>query len=118
MAIPSKHILLVSCQNLTYAIPQLLITLRGRARVLPAHAFRLGRLGALCNVLSPSFVFALAIFVALPPQLPVSMANANYTPVVLVGLLGVILGMWFSRVGKGFEGPRIDWEALGEGKSV
>lgn len=100
-------------------MPQLLILLRGRAHVLPrSRPFDLGRLGLACNLLSPLLVIAMSIFNCLPPQLPVTSRNANYTPVVLIGLFCAILGVWFSSVGQGFEGPRIDWEVLGNMKNI
>ncbi|MCJ1261050.1 hypothetical protein MMC22_000914 [Lobaria immixta] len=103
--------------NITYAVPQILILLRGRANVLPrSRPFDLGRLGHACNLLSPLLVIIMSAFNCLPPHLPVTSRNANYTPVVLVGLFGAILAVWFSPVGQGFEGPRIDWEVLGDVK--
>lgn len=90
----------------------MLIILRGRSHVLPPHAFSLGRLGYVCNALSPILVAVVAVFVCLPPELPVTARSANYAPVVLLLFFVGILALWFSRVGKEFEGPKIDWAAL------
>ncbi|MCJ1279557.1 hypothetical protein MMC21_007381 [Puttea exsequens] len=97
--------------SITYAVPQGIIATRGRATALPRRAFNLGPAGYICNVLAPLLVTVLGTFICFPPQRPVSVANMNYTPVILVGLFAVILGFW-GTVGRRFEGPRIDWEGL------
>lgn len=56
----------------------------------------------------------IGVFICFPPQLPVTVANMNYTSVILVGLFAVILAFWFST-GRRFMGPKIDWEGLGLG---
>ncbi|KAA6414172.1 MAG: choline transporter [Lasallia pustulata] len=99
--------------NITYAIPQAILLLRGRSKSLPAHRpFHLGRLGYVCNALTPLLVTVIVVFICFPPQLPVTVGNMNYTPVILVGLFGVILAFWFTT-GRRFMGPKIDWELLG-----
>ena len=97
--------------NLTYAIPQALIAIRGRKNVLPDHPFDLGSIGYSCNFLSPILVAVVGVLVCFPPELPVTHSNINYTPVVLVALSFVILGFWFT-MGHQFEGPKIDWDEL------
>ena len=97
--------------NVTYAIPQALIAVRGRKNVLPEHTFDLGWLGYICNYVSPILVLTVSILICFPPQLPVTQQNINYTPVVFVGLSSAILGYWFTA-GHQFEGPKIDWEVL------
>lgn len=85
--------------------------MRGRKKSLPPRAFDLGFVGLVCNILAPLLVTVFGIFICFPPQLPVTAANMNYTPVILVGLFAVILGLWAMR-GKKFIGPKIDWDAL------
>ena len=97
--------------NITCAIPQALVAARGRKNVLPEHAFDLGWVGYVCNYLSPLLVFVVGILVCLPPELPVTQQNINYTPVVLVSLSLTVLGYWF-MAGREFEGPKIDWDVL------
>ena len=97
--------------NITYAIPQGLIAIRGREKVLPEHPFDLGRMGYACNFLSPILVTVVGVLICFPPELPVTHQNINYTPVVLVALSLVILGFWFT-IGHKFEGPKIDWDVL------
>ena len=101
--------------NITYAIPQGLVAMRGRMNVLPDHPFDLGRMGYVCNFLSPILVTVVGVFICFPPELPVTRQNINYTPMVLVGLSFVILGFWFTT-GRRFEGPKIDWDVLKNAK--
>ncbi|KAI4235165.1 MAG: hypothetical protein LQ349_003345 [Xanthoria aureola] len=97
--------------NITYAVPQGILFTRGRAKSLPARALNLGAVGYTCNILAPLLVTVIGTFICFPPQLPVTVSNMNYTPVILVGLFGVILGLWYTRGAK-FTGPKIDWELL------
>lgn len=94
---------------MTYTIPQALIAFRGRNKVLPKRPFNLGRFGYLCNFLSPILVLFITVFICLPPELPVTTLNINYTPVVFVGLFLLLLGLWFVNGGK-FRGPKLNWE--------
>ncbi|KAL8735112.1 MAG: hypothetical protein Q9166_000988 [cf. Caloplaca sp. 2 TL-2023] len=97
--------------NITYAVPQGILFTRGRAKSLPARAFNLGAVGYVCNFLAPVLVTVIGTFICFPPQLPVTVSNMNYTPVILVGLFIIILGFWYTR-GRKFVGPKIDWELL------
>ena len=97
--------------NITYAIPQGLIAMRGRKNVLPDHPFDLGITGFVCNYLSPILVTMVGVLICFLPELPVTHQNINYTPVVLVALSLVILGFWFT-MGHKFQGPKIDWDVL------
>ena len=99
-------------QNITYAIPQAIVAIRGRANVLPNRPFNLGRLGYICNVFAPFFCTVLAVLVCFPPGLPAKVGTMNYTSVVLVGLFLVIVAFWFGMGKKNFRGPNIDWEML------
>ncbi|KAL8688095.1 MAG: hypothetical protein Q9224_004974 [Gallowayella concinna] len=112
LSIPSS-LLKLSLLNITYAIPQGILITRGRSLALPSsRPFNLGKAGYICNFLAPILVTIIATFICFPPQLPVTVSNMNYTPVILVGLFGVIIGLWYTR-GKRFTGPKIDWEGLG-----
>ena len=97
--------------NITYAVPQALIAIRGRKNILPNHPFDLGSIGYACNFLSPILVTVVGVLICFPPELPVTRLNINYTPVVLVALSLVILGLWFT-MGHKFQGPKIDWDVL------
>ena len=97
--------------NITYAVPQGLVAMRGRKNVLPDHPFDLGILGYICNFLSPILIIVVGVLVCFPPELPVTHQNINYNPIVLVALSLVILAFWFT-MGHQFQGPRIDWDVL------
>jgi choline transport protein len=97
--------------NLSYAIPQAIIAIRGRSTCLPNRPLNLKFCGYLCNVFAPLWVTLMTILVCFPPGLPVSVGSMNYTAPILIGLFLVILAFWFS-IGKAFEGPAIDWELL------
>ncbi|KAL8826462.1 MAG: hypothetical protein Q9170_007395 [Blastenia crenularia] len=88
-----------------------ILAMRGRQKCLPARPFDLGRIGLFCNIIAPLLVTVFGTFICFPPQLPVTVSNMNYTPVILVGLFGIIVGLWFTQ-GKKFAGPKIDWELL------
>ena len=101
--------------NLSYCVPQLIVAIRGRRMVLPEHAFDLGYLGYVCNYSSPVFVAVLCVLICFPPELPVTVYNANYTPLVLVVCYASMLLAW-RFLGKNFKGPKIDWEVLKNAK--
>ncbi|KAL4939267.1 hypothetical protein BDV06DRAFT_225179 [Aspergillus oleicola] len=109
--------------NITYAVPQgILLSNRfksvlskGRSvkNVLPrARYLNLGPVGMFCNLFSVLWIVVLGVFVCLPPQRPVSVGNANYTPAVVVGIFGVIVLFWLLSGRRMFTGPRVDWEGL------
>ena len=102
---------MLQTQSITYAVPQGIIATRGRKTSLPARAFDIGSAGYLCNYLAPLLVAVIGTFICFSPQLPVTTANVNYTPVILVGLFVIIMFLWFTR-GKKFTGPKVDWERL------
>ena len=97
--------------NISYSIPQVIVTLRGRKNVLPDHAYDLGWLGFACNCLSPMFVVALSVLICFPSELPVTSTNINYIPAVMIGICTAIVAGWFMIRGR-FEGPGIEWELL------
>lgn len=98
--------------NISYAIPQAIVAIRGRKKCLPTRLLDLGFWGCLCNIFSPLWITLMGAFVCFPPNLPVSVSSMNYSAPVLVGLFVVILGFWFSSSGRAFKGPDIDWELL------
>ncbi|KAL4742094.1 amino acid permease-domain-containing protein [Aspergillus similis] len=112
--------------NITYAVPQGILLLR-RARsllsstskmntnmsILPPRYLNLGPLiGSFCNAFSILWIIVLGIFVCFPPEIPVDLASANYTPAVVVGIFGLIVLFWGLGGKKMFEGPRVEWEGL------
>jgi choline transport protein len=87
--------------------------------ILPPRYLSLGPLlGSLCNAFSILWIIVLGVFVCLPPEIPVNLASANYTPAVAVGIFGLILLFWGLGGRKMFEGPQVDWEGLELGLRV
>ncbi|KAK4499995.1 hypothetical protein PRZ48_008181 [Zasmidium cellare] len=100
--------------NLSYAIPQGILLVRGRKRMLPTRYLSLGWFGAWCNVFAVVWTAILTVIICFPPSLPVSVEAMNYTSVVLVGMVLIVLGLWVGVGRKKFQGPRISWEMLEE----
>lgn len=97
--------------NLSYAIPILILLLRGRATLLqyqtPETPFKLGRWGYLCNIVSVVFVFVTNVFFCFPAALPVGTANMNYVSAV-IGIFVLLLSVYWGVYGKRFQGPKLD----------
>ncbi|KAL4889819.1 amino acid/polyamine transporter I [Aspergillus ambiguus] len=98
--------------NITYAVPQGILLLRGR-EALPKRYLNLGRVGYPCNVFSVLWTTALVVLICLPPKIPVTLQSMNYICVVLAGVFLVINGLWLFIGRERFEGPHIDWSLLG-----
>lgn len=97
--------------NLSYAIPQMIVAIRGRDKCLPIRPLNLGSWGYICNVFAPLWICVMAVLVCFPPSLPVSVGSMNYTGPILLGLFLVLLAFWYA-IGKRFDGPQIDWDLL------
>ena len=98
--------MILHSKDITYAVPQLLLATQVSRKILPPRPFDLGRLGYVCNAFAPVLVAVMAVFICLPPQLPTTLQNMNYTPLVLVLLFLVILFAWY-RNGRQFHGPEM-----------
>jgi choline transport protein len=98
--------------NISYAVPQIILLFRGRSKHLPPRYLNLGKWGYICNGFATAWIGVLAVLVCMPPTLPVSVGDMNYTSVVLVGLLSIIIVLWFSTGRKTFQGPNINFEEL------
>ncbi|OAG41368.1 hypothetical protein AYO21_04310 [Fonsecaea monophora] len=95
--------------NMTYVIPQAIVFLRGRDKVLPPRQFSLGPwLGPCCNAFSCVWVFFVGILFCFPLTRPVTKDNMNYLSVVLSGLCLFTLVCWYAGKRKTFTGPNID----------
>ncbi|KAK4898465.1 hypothetical protein LTR27_004062 [Elasticomyces elasticus] len=103
--------------NMTYAVPQIILVLRGRNKVLPERPFRLGYVGWFCNIFSMCWIPVLIVLVCMPPALPVTAASMNYSAPIFVGFLAIIVGGWFA-FGNQFEGPAVDWDMLNAGNRL
>jgi len=104
--------LAIMSTNLTCAIPQAIVLLRGRT-VLPKRYFDLGRIGGVfCNAFSTLYA---ALYVALfcfPLTLPVQADSMNYQSVVLVGALAFICILWLGWKRHTFSGPSLENEGV------
>lgn len=54
---------------------------------------------------------ALVVLFSFPASIPTDVSSMNYSSVVLVGLLAVLVAMWLV-IGKNFEGPKADLEKM------
>ncbi|KAI1628725.1 amino acid/polyamine transporter I [Exophiala viscosa] len=97
--------------NITLALPQAILVIRGRNTHLPRRYVNLGWVGYFCNIFSPLWIIVLTALVCMPPSIPVEVGTMNYTSPILVGLFAIVIGSWFIY-GHQFEGPKIDWEML------
>ena len=98
--------------NITYVVPQGILLLgRGRS-FLPMRYLRLGWFGYFANWFSILYIVVLGVTVCMPPDLPVSAGNMNYTSPILIGLFVLIMAAWYGGGKKKFAGPKVDLEVL------
>ena len=98
--------------NITYVVPQgILLFSRGRS-FLPMRYLRLGWFGYFCNWFSVLWIVILGTTVCMPPNLPVTVGNMNYTSPILAGLFGLIMLAWIMGGKRKFVGPKVDLEFI------
>lgn len=91
--------------NLTYALPQAILLVRGRERILPKRPFTLGRyLGPICNAFSILWVLFITVLFCFPTSIPTTVENMNYVSVVITGISLLILASWWGGKRKTFSG--------------
>jgi len=99
--------------NTSYAIPQAIVLLRGRDKVLPKRYFKLGPItGPFCNAFSVAWIALYTVLFCFPVSLPASADNMNYLSVVVAGVGLFILILWWGGKRKTFVGPVINLEHL------
>lgn len=99
--------------NVTYVIPQAIVVIRGRDKVLPKRQFDLGPVfGPFCNIFSSLWIMLFSVLFCFPVFLPVTAQNMNYLSVVAVGVCLFILALWWCGKRKTFTGPKIELEGL------
>lgn len=92
--------------NLTYALPQAILLIRGRERILPKRPFTLGRqIGPICNAFSILWIIFITIMFCFPTSVPTTVADMNYVSVIIVGISLLILISWWGGKRKTFSGP-------------
>lgn len=69
------------------------------------------------NVFSVCWTIVLGVMVCFPPALPVTLGSMNYSSVIVVGIFGIFVALWYA-IGVRFEGPNIDLVALSEANAV
>jgi choline transport protein len=89
-------------------MPVAVLLIRGRGILLkhqtPDTPFKLGRYGYLCNSVAVTFVGVTTVFFCFPTAVPVDTDSMNYVSAV-IGILLVLLGVYWAIYGKRFEGP-------------
>ncbi|KAJ5623185.1 amino acid transporter, partial [Penicillium lividum] len=99
--------------NFTYALPQAIILVRGRERILPKRPFTLGQyLGPTCNAFSILWVLFITIMFCFPTSVPTTIVSMNYVSVIIVGISFLILVSWWGGKRKTFSGPTIEIQGL------
>lgn len=101
--------------NVTYTVPQAILAIRGRDKVLPPRPFALGKwLGLFCNVFSSIWIAMYTVWFCFPTFLPVEAQNMNYLSVIAVGALLFIGLSWFLGKRKTFVGPDVVFEGVSQ----
>lgn len=104
--------LAIMSTNLTCAIPQAIVLLRGR-HVLPRRYFDLGRVGGIfCNAFSSLYAALYVGLFCFPLARPVTAASMNYQAVVLVGALVFVSILWWGWKRHTFHGPSLESEGV------
>lgn len=95
-------------------IPQAILLFRNREEVLPERYFSLGKFGPVFNAVSVAWVIFMDILFCFPVFRPVTPENMSYVSVVLVGLVSIVIIIWFTTKKGKFTGPNINMELMHE----
>lgn len=93
-------------------IPQAILLVRGRERVLPPRYFSLGKYGYVINGVAVAWVVFLDIIYCMPIEQPVTPENMSWVSVVCTGLVLFVVTLWFTTKKGVFTGPKIDMNLL------
>lgn len=99
-------------QQTSCIIPQAIVLLRGRKKVLPERYFNLGPFGPFINAIAVAWVLFLDILYCIPTSMPVTPQNMSYVSVVTVGLISFVIVLWFLNKRNTFKGPNVDYNLL------
>lgn len=92
--------------NVTYALPQAILFVRGRESILPRRSFSLSKgVGSVCNAFSTLWVLFITIMFCFPTSIPTTVADMNYVSVIITGISALILISWWGGKRKTFTGP-------------
>jgi len=92
--------------SLSYAIPILIKVLYHRVN-FENNNVSLGRYSTFVNILALFWLFSTSIILCIPRKYPVTLANFNWTPVVLLGFTFLFMLHWFIYAQYHFKGPEI-----------
>jgi choline transport protein len=94
--------------NITYTVPQAIVAIRGRDKVLPARPFALGKwTGLFCNTFSSLWIAMYTFWFCVPTVIPTTALSMNYVSVIFVAALLFITVSWFLGKRKTFTGPNV-----------
>lgn len=93
-------------------IPQAILLYRGRDKVLPERYFSLGRWGWAINFTAVAWVTFLNVLYCCPTAMPVTPQNMSYVSVIVVGLVGFVVALWWTTKRATFKGPHVDLDRL------
>jgi choline transport protein len=69
--------------------------------------WNLGRFGFAINVFALVYTLYVIIFLPFPSTLPVTATNMNYCGPVMVAVLAIAVGLWFTGARKNWKGPNL-----------
>jgi len=94
--------------GVSYGIPIGVLVCRGRSILPQERQFRMGNIvGWISNIVSLIFIAFTTILFLLPPQIPVTPSNMNYTIVAFGILFIVTLLQWILDGRKNYHGPHV-----------
>ncbi|KAL4905247.1 hypothetical protein BDW74DRAFT_185291 [Aspergillus multicolor] len=107
-ALISSFIVLSTLSYAGAIIPHMLTK---RCTVIPGPFRMSGVLGYIVNIASVVYILVTVVFFCFPFVLPVTVQNMNYTSVITVGLMTLVLFWWVVRGRGEYEGPVYSAEA-------
>ncbi|WYZ36003.1 hypothetical protein EsH8_X_000650 [Colletotrichum jinshuiense] len=96
--------------NLSYALPVMILLVRGRKLVTDnPPVFTLGRgiLGYVTNWVSVLFVLVTSVYFCFPPAIPINLSTMNYVTAVIGIFFVYAVGLWILKR-KTYNGPNIE----------
>ncbi|UQC91566.1 amino acid permease [Colletotrichum lupini] len=96
--------------NLSYAMPVMILLIRGRKLVTdnpPVFSLGGGFMGYLTNWTSVLFVIVTSIFFCFPPAIPIDISTMNYVTAVIGVFIVYAVTLWFIKR-KTYNGPKFE----------
>ncbi|KAE9572125.1 Choline transport protein [Colletotrichum fructicola] len=96
--------------NLSYALPVMILLVRGRHVVAaspPEFYLGKGLFGYATNWISVLFVLVTSVFFCFPPAIPIDISTMNYVTAVIGVFIIFAVGLWFVKR-KAYNGPKFD----------